>query len=491
MTIQYEIIYSESFIPEAQAQAILAKQAQRTTISTSSQQDLQTQEHVHNDEELEPESKDTYERMMFEDIPHLCTIPYVAPPEADNTTKSEEEQQQELIRASDHGWELLQGMKEQSCLYYAAGWWVYSFCYNEGIRQFHPLPPGRGGIPLFPPQEDESIASFTLGKFEHPSKPSTSPESVTSATDSSSESSATTDPSTKDVAAPATPIPPPTTLRTRGSTSYLTQSLTGGTKCDLTGRPRRIEVQFHCNPSKTDHISMIKETASCVYLMVIHTPRLCNDVAFLPQQIDKPNPITCQEIVGQDGVEEWKAWKETVMRERLLEIEVSGESQMQMPGIEGDTKVVSPPLVIGGIEVGAQRLVGGTPERTIKVSNIVSNQHKSGKDDKFLATLARFDGKDVTVMSDKDVDKLGMKGVKEEAAKYRKKLEGSGHKTGVPWKLELWTTPSGEEFRMFLGSEDPEEEAARREGRELVKKEEKKEAKEEPEGSEEEYKESN
>lgn len=452
------------------------------------QHDVQTQHQPEDGEHPEIENRDSHERMMFEDVPHLCTIPYVAPAESDNTTKSEEEQQQELARASDHGWELLQGMRDQSCLYYAAGWWVYSFCYNEGIKQFHPLPPGRAGVPLFPPQEDESIASFTLGKFEHPTKSSTTSEATASATESSvsAPSSASDPPSTKDLVSSASA--PPTTLQTRGSTSYLVQTLSGGTRCDLTGRPRRIEVQFHCNPAKTDHISMIKETASCVYLMVIHTPRLCNDVAFLPQQVDKPNPITCQEIVAEDGVEDWKIWKAQVMREQLLEI----ETPMQAPNTESESTMVPPqPLIIGGIEVGAQKLVGGSPERTIKASNIVAKQDKSGKDDKFVATLARFDGKEVTSMSEREIEKLGKKGLKEDAAKYRKLMSDKGV-TGVPWKLELWSTPSGDEFRMFLGNEDDEEEAARHGGREVPKREEpkdeSKEAVKEQEGSEEEYK---
>lgn len=230
---------------------------------------------------------------------------------------------------------------------------------------------------------------------------------------------------------------------------------------------------------------MIKETSSCVYLMVIHTPRLCNDVAFLPQQVDKPNSITCQEIVAEDGVEEWKVWKAQVMREQLLEIETPVQAPEMDAGAEGT--VVPPPLIIGAIEVGAQKLVGGTPERTIKVSNIVTDQAKSGKDDKFLATLARFDGKDVTAMNDKEMEKLGIKGLKEDAAKYRKLMSDKGV-NGVPWKLELWSTPGGEEFRMFIGSEDEEEEAVRRGGREVLKKEEPKVTAKEQEGSEEEYK---
>lgn len=393
--------------------------------------------------------------MMFEDIPYLCTIPYVAPSEGDNSTKSEEEEQQELVRASDHGWQLLQGMQEQQCLYYGAGWWMYSFCYNQGIKQFHPLPPGRAGVPIFPPQEDTSIESYYLGKYEDPPTDptedhSTEPPSLDSQT---TEAPTSPDPSTKDLTHPVT-------LKTRDDSRYLVQNLSGGTTCDLTRKPRRVEIQYHCNPSKPDHINLIRETASCVYLMVVHTPRLCNDVAFLPPQIDRPQPITCQEIVSEDGVEEWKAWKAETLQEQLAEMErLNAAPPLTSDGIPG-----KPPLIIGGIEVGGQQLVGGTPERTIKASSIVDNSAKRGKRDQYLATLAKSDGKTVTVMSDAEMDKLGLEAVKKEAERYRNRLKSSAA-GGMPWKLELWRTGDGEEFRMMIGMEVLEEDEGREEGK--------------------------
>lgn len=373
-------------------------------------------------------ARDTYERMMFGEIPYLCTIPHVTPPIEDNSTAaSPEEVQQELARASDHGWELLQGM-QGNCLYYAGGWWVYSFCYNEGIKQFHPLPPGRGGVPLFPPQEDKSIESYTLGKFD-------SPVADAGASEPAASNLAAEAASSKDVTA----VPQ---LQTRGETKFLVQKLEGGTTCDLTGRPRSIEIQFHCNPSSSDHINLIKETASCVYLMVVHTPRLCNDVAFQPPQQDQPNLVTCQEIVALEDVEGWKKWKAAAVEEQLQELRRQ---------LEPDT--ATKPLIIGGVEVGAQKLVGGTPDRSISASKIVSAAGKFDEDGKYLATLAKSDGKDVRMMSDKDIDKLGLKAAKSKVAEYRKNIEDLAG-NGVPWKLDLYSTARGWEFRMIIGSDE-------------------------------------
>jgi protein OS-9 len=47
---------------------------------------------------------------------------------------------------------------------------------------------------------------------------------------------------------------------------YLVQRWSGGTVCDMTGRPRRIEIQFHCRMGGVDEISSIKEIATCVVL---------------------------------------------------------------------------------------------------------------------------------------------------------------------------------------------------------------------------------
>ncbi len=43
---------------------------------------------------------------------------------------------------------------------------------------------------------------------------------------------------------------------------YLTQTWGAGTTCDKTGRPRRVEVQFHCKMGGIDHIGFIKEVAT-------------------------------------------------------------------------------------------------------------------------------------------------------------------------------------------------------------------------------------
>lgn len=115
-----------------------------------------------------------------------------------------------------------------------------------------------------------------------------------------------------------------TELQATGELRVLVQKLGGGTVCEDTGKRRKIEVQvyisglylvvlwlidmvqFHCNSHGTDRIGWVKEITICNYLMVIYTPRLCNDVAFLPARENRANGITCKEVIRVDEVEQFE-----------------------------------------------------------------------------------------------------------------------------------------------------------------------------------------
>jgi len=75
----------------------------------------------------------------------------------------------------------------------------------------------------------------------------------------------------------------------------------GGAWCDLIKKNRRVEVQFQCDPSGGDRVAWIKETSTCSYLMVVHTPKLCNDLAFVPvKRVGKGegvHEIVCEKVV--------------------------------------------------------------------------------------------------------------------------------------------------------------------------------------------------
>lgn len=327
---QYEVVFSQSYISEANAVRELdgAFKTSRATSSDAAQRQLSdygsrgTEDHDSESTEL----VEDYERLVLQGKPFLCSVP-----RTDDVSKEERpdaasqaDQEKDLVTAADRGWELLRDL-EGKCMFFFSGWWSYSFCHNSQIKQFHQLPPGSGG-PMYPPQEDPSTPSYVLGRFG--GKKTEPPEGERKSSVS-------------------------TKLQTKGETRYLVQKVGGGTTCDLTGKERRVEVQFHCHPQSTDRIGWIKEVATCTYLMTIYTPRLCNDVAFMPPRQNKAHTVSCREILKPNEVSEWEKRK-------------SAEAAMSLIG-EGREA----PLIAGNIEVGAMKEVGREGRR-IQKGKVVS-----------------------------------------------------------------------------------------------------------------------
>jgi Glucosidase II beta subunit-like protein len=311
------------------------------------------------------------------------------------------DQEKDLVTAADRGWELLQDL-EGKCMFFVSGWWSYSFCYNSQIKQFHQLPPGSGG-PIYPPQEDPSTPSYVLGKFD---------DKRTNARESGTKTSVTTE------------------LQTKGETRYLVQKLGGGTACDLTGKERRVEVQFHCHPQSTDRIGWIKEVATCTYLMIIYTPRLCNDVAFLPPRQNKAHMIACREILMPEEVPEWVKRKSVEIEQSLVE------------------RAREAPLVAGNVEIGAMKEVGREGRR-IQKGKVVSPSEEKAE-----MVAMQKNGK-VQRLSKEDLRKLDLNPDTVEA--FRKEIQDlAGTKD---WKVEKVDDERGiTQLRGVVAGDDEEPE---------------------------------
>lgn len=232
---QFEVKFPDEYVLEAQAHSRL----QRSPHTVDEASELESYQRRHgqtntNDDESE-ENGVEYEYMLLDNQPYLCTIPNVKiEPPAENDTLSKAEEAKELARATDRGWELLSGMSG-NCVYFISGWWSYKFCYDEGVRQFHQLPPSRG-VPIFPPVEDPGVEGFTLGMY----KKSVEGDESVGEMDDERRSDVSVANKKKDG---SQAIARSGELVQRGESRYLVQRLEGGTKCDLNGRERRIEVQ--------------------------------------------------------------------------------------------------------------------------------------------------------------------------------------------------------------------------------------------------------
>ena len=193
---------------------------------------------AHEDEPLEQ----TYEAVVLHGQRYLCSIPVIPEeiPQNDKTSAEEAkaEEEKELLRAADRGWELLEGMKG-NCIYYVSGWWSYSFCYKDEVKQFHQLPQSRG-VPHYPPVEDTSVHSFVLGKYPKEEQNKNADAQKTLGSEQGSKEAFDDEGDAGEEEERGLEI---SRLETKGSSRYMVQRLSDGTECDLTGKPRKIDVQ--------------------------------------------------------------------------------------------------------------------------------------------------------------------------------------------------------------------------------------------------------
>ncbi|EXJ74609.1 uncharacterized protein A1O5_02906 [Cladophialophora psammophila CBS 110553] len=418
---QYSIEFPKSYILDTDATDLLDRRPRQGTAGDPQSvqaylKDVSTS--------INPEAKDgsiaedsmqlgSYERLFLHGYPHLCFIPEVKEAVDNRTTPepSAADRENDLDKAVARASQLLQGMASNQCLYYSTGWWTYSFCYNSQVTQFHALPPGTNGR-IWPPQEDPTTPSYVLGKFK-PQKPEDS--RLQSGTDKALS----------------------TEVKSKAETNYLVQRLEGGTPCDLTGNDRRIEVQFHCNPQLTDRIGWIKETATCAYLMIIYTPRLCNDVAFQPPKESRAHPITCREIILEDDVLAWEARHDEESSRQAL-----GQGQPQQ-------------IVLGNVEVGAMKLVGREGKRLERGRIVLT------KDEKAETVIMQRKG-EISGMSKTELEKLDLS--PEDVDAFRKELQKlAGSKD---WKIERLDDVNGHiQLRGVVATDDDEEDNEQEEGK--------------------------
>ncbi|RPB17677.1 hypothetical protein P167DRAFT_515009 [Morchella conica CCBAS932] len=298
---QYEIQFPQEPIPASEASALLAQAptSSASPDSTTTPNDAAT-------------SSESYEALWLNNRQYLCSVPVVQAPPALNATEKElsrAAEEKELARATTRGWELLSGL-EGECLYFVSGWWSYSYCHNREVRQFHQKAPTAGNNAQWPPAEDPMTPSYVLGMVTPEQREREKGKGAG------------------------------TELQATGELRFLVQKLGGGTTCDLTRKERKIEIQFHCSTKGThDRIGWIKEISICCYLMVVYTPRLCDDVAFLPPREDRANAVQCREIMDPETLAEYYEQKAEIERTEALELLQAALGLTAGEAEEGQSKV--------------------------------------------------------------------------------------------------------------------------------------------------------
>lgn len=169
--------------------------------------------------------------------------------------------------------------------------------------------------------------------------------------------------------------------------------------------------------------------------MVIQTPRLCNDVAFLPPQKDSPNLISCTPILSPEEV---PAYRSEVANADASAKAAVGE---RIPNPFGTPEQSESLASIGGITVGARKWI---PEgKEIEKTAIVG-----GGKETYIETIADSFGK---LLSPEQLVKMGL-GDPKTVERLKKELDKiAGDKE---WKLEVFDTPRGKQYRGVIGDDD-------------------------------------
>ncbi|TLD25976.1 hypothetical protein E2P81_ATG09633 [Venturia nashicola] len=447
---QYEVLYSDSVVSEDYAEtalsAVISRNSPQSTVvadppaTTDTSLHRPFEKHSHLEPELHLDSDiATYENMVLNDQRYLCSIPRV--PDEDthkNETKpNPDEEEKELARATTRGWELLQEM-EGSCLYFFGGWWSYSFCYGDGVRQFHQLPPGKN-VPVYPPVEDQGVTAYTLGKFD--GRKSDGTQKTLGGEAMLGKDSASGD-SGREIRERGL-----ARLEAKGEMRYLVQKLKGGTICDLTGKERRIEIQASTCAQAIDRLLSNSYPTICQYLMVISTPRLCNDVAFQPPKASKPHAIACTPVLPEASIPAYLAEKEATDVKMEANLDLLLEEDVKAYLAEG-IPLPKVPIIIGDIEVGGHAIV---PEgKKIEKSVVVG-----GGKETLIATIAKSDG---FLASESDMKRVGIR-THREVEGVKKEVERVAD--GKAWRLDVVETPRGKELRGVIEDEKDEKDEAK------------------------------
>ena len=231
--------------------------------------------------------------------------------------------------------------------------------------------------------------------------------------------------------------------------------------------------KFHCHPQSADRIGWIKEVTTCSYLMIIYTARLCNDVAFLPPRNNKAHPITCQEILTPDQMDDWKARKAYEAEQHLLKAHDHNSQQPEAAG-PGNTHPDYTNFIIGGVQIGAKKLVG-TEGRRIESGAVAGGggsgsnappgplqQHTQGQaqTDVVATSEGKAKGGKERRLTDEELKRMNLD--PEAVERLKKQVQELAGDKG--WTLEITEAPDG--FRLVRGIINEDDTVGGKEGKE-------------------------
>ncbi|KAL0484196.1 OS9, partial [Acrasis kona] len=189
--------------------------------------------------------------MMIDNEMYKCLMPKVQVGESSSN---------DTERHLEQGIESFFNLFYTKCYFRLTGWWIYEFCFNNHVRQFHQ----EQGKPV-------TLENF-LGKATEPDINKVTNYQI--------------------IYNKLNPVE-----------SYISFHYTDGTICDLTGGPRKTEVRMLCatddtrnvltHGSRQEHfVGKVDEVSTCGYVLEFYTNQLCKWEGFYKKE-ERVNEIEC------------------------------------------------------------------------------------------------------------------------------------------------------------------------------------------------------
>ncbi|OLY80335.1 Protein OS-9-like protein [Smittium mucronatum] len=323
----------------------------------------------------------------------LCSIPHLnetllEPPKSE--TELTEEDKQKLIGKA------LLAIEEMgsNCMIYSTTFWKYEYCPKKYVRQFYSLPPKNVNSES-PPLSME----YYLGKFSGIVDASPNKDGDLNGVSKSTNENPDQLTDTQKMYELQPNIRyqlEKTSLRRINRKMYISQLWSDGTTCEVTEKPRSIEVRYQCGRSNSDIIYQVSEVSTCKYLIVIHSKNLCKHESFFDPLSSTDLPIKCWSILNETAYDEYHSMKALGKNSSITQLL---ESKTKDPSNDKKTKTSD-----SEVEKKQQDLVdkllssGGKKLKIIKLN-------KDGK-----LEVAGYDGSDSILLPTKNTKRgLGLK----------------------------------------------------------------------------------
>lgn len=165
---------------------------------------------------------------------------------------------------------LLSSIRER-CIIRMEQYWSYEICFNKKLRQYH-----EDQVADASGKKARKISEHLLGEAGPSQKQPIAAQREPPAGRTAAENER-----------------PPQFLHKGTMVPYYSEEFGSGDICDLTGRPRRTEVRYVCDPDALHVFESISETSTCMYLAVVHTNVLCAHPLYSSVQSNAVNSVTC------------------------------------------------------------------------------------------------------------------------------------------------------------------------------------------------------